>query len=424
MLAEREQPLPQGWSAIRLGEYTEESKARAGTNHQLPVLSVTKHRGIVRSEDFFKKAVYSRDTSNYKVVRPGQFAYATIHLNEGSIGKLKVRTPGVVSPMYTVFDVNTDVDSDYLLAVLKSQQSLTVYERITQGTVSRRGGIAFRTLSDLVLHHPPLGEQRKISAILSSVDEAIEKTQAVINQVLVVKRGLAQELLTRGIPGRHTHFQQTEIGEIPADWDFRLLGALATPDRGLQTGPFGSQLHKADYSPRGVPVLMPKDMMDGRVSDSNSARVPEAKAEELSRHRVKAGDLLFARRGEIGRVGLVTACEKGWLCGTGCLRFRPKDPTVSPYLRYWTSWSKSVRWLNEHAVGQTMLNLNTSILGRLPVALPSESERSDIVELLEALEKRVTTLEASVVGFRRVKSALMSVLLTGELRVTPDSEPE
>ena len=64
---------------------------------------------------------------------------------------------------------------------------------------------------------PPLPEQHKIAAILSSVDHAIEKTQAVIDQVQVVKRGLMQELLTRGLPGRHTRFKQTEIGEIPED---------------------------------------------------------------------------------------------------------------------------------------------------------------------------------------------------------------
>ena len=101
--------------------------------------------------------------------------------------------------------------------MLKSKRSLRVYGRITQGTVNRRGGISFKTLSELLLHHPLLAEQRKIAAILSSVDDAIEKTQAVIDQVQVVKRGLMQELLTRGLPGRHTRFKQTEIGEIPED---------------------------------------------------------------------------------------------------------------------------------------------------------------------------------------------------------------
>ena len=67
----------------------------------------------------------------------------------------------------------------------------------------------------LLVPRPPLPEQRKIAAILSSVDDAIEKTQAVIDQLQVVKRGLMQELLTRGLPGRHTQFKPTEIGNVP-----------------------------------------------------------------------------------------------------------------------------------------------------------------------------------------------------------------
>ena len=62
-------------------------------------------------------------------------------------------------------------------------------------------------------------EQRKIAAILSSVDDAMEKTRAVIDQVQIVKSGLMHDLLTRGLPGRHTRFKQTEIGPIPEEWE-------------------------------------------------------------------------------------------------------------------------------------------------------------------------------------------------------------
>ena len=69
-----------------------------------------------------------------------------------------------------------------------------------------------------------------------------------------------------------------------------------------------------------------------------------------------------------------------------------------------------------------MLNLNTSILGRLPVALPDDTERSAIVEVLEALERQIRTLKENVDGLGQAKRSLMSVLLTGERRVTPDTE--
>ena len=283
-------------------------------------------------------------------------------------------------------------------------------------------GLNRSTAAAVTFYVPPLPEQRKIAAILSSVDDAIEKTQAVIAQVQVVKRGLMQELLTRGLPGRHTRFKQTEIGKIPEEWDFLPLRAMAASDRGLQTGPFGSQLHASDYVINGVPVLMPQDMMNGYVSDAFCARIADERAAELSRHRVQAGDILFARRGDLGRAGLITQHEEGWLCGTGCLRFRPKNRTVSRYLRHWIAWSTSVRWLNKHAVGQTMLNLNTSILGSLPVALPCDAERSVIIGVLEAFDEQIRTLEQNTEGLGGVKSALMSILLTGELRVTPDAE--
>ena len=312
----------------------------------------------------------------------------------------------------------TGVDAAFLWHALRREVSDLA--QVSQG--STFAAINKADLSRLEIRLGSPAEQRKIAAILSSVDDAIEKTQAVIDQVQVVKRGLIQELLTRGLPGRHTRFKQTEIGEIPEDWNFLSLVDLAEPGHGLQTGPFGSQLHASDYVAHGVPVIMPKDMMNGYVSDAYSARISDEMAEELRRHKVRAGDILFARRGDLGRAGLITQHEEGWICGTGCFRFRPKNRTVSRFLRHWITWPVSVLWLNEHAVGQTMLNLNASILGRLPVALPSEAERSTIASIMEALAEQMQTLERRAEGLDTLKRSLMSVLLTGELRVTPDQE--
>ena len=100
----------------------------------------------------------------------------------------------------------------------------------------------------------------------------------------------------------------------------------------------------------------------------------------------------------------------------------PQNQAVSRFLRHWTGWPASVRWLNEHAVGQTMLNLNTSILGRLPVVLPTEAERSEVAEILETLDEQILALNREGEGLDAVKHSLMSVLLTGELRVPPDTE--
>ena len=95
----------------------------------------------------------------------------------------------------------------------------------------------FKLLKEQVIQFPrSVHEQRKIAAILSSVDDAIEKTEAVIDQVQVVKRGLMQELLTRGLPGRHTRFKRTEIGEIPAEWGTEPLCALVQDGTSITYG--------------------------------------------------------------------------------------------------------------------------------------------------------------------------------------------
>ncbi len=103
---------------------------------------------------------------------------------------------------------------------------------------------------------PPLPEQRKIAAILSSVDDAIEKTQAVIDQVQVVKRGLIRELLTRGLPGRHTRFKQTEIGPIPQDWRLKKLSEVASVQTGLAK-------NRANAGPLSVSYLRVANVQDG-----------------------------------------------------------------------------------------------------------------------------------------------------------------
>ena len=69
----------------------------------------------------------------------------------------------------------------------------------------------------------------------------------------------------------------------------------------IQTGPFGSQLHQSDYSEEGIPVVMPKDLINGKISEISIVRVEENHVDRLSRHKIQCGDILYSRRGEIGR---------------------------------------------------------------------------------------------------------------------------
>jgi type I restriction enzyme S subunit len=199
----------------------------------------------------------------------------------------------------------------------------------------------------------------------------------------------------------------------PDGWRSTTLKDVAPGESGLQTGPFGAQLHASDYTATGVPVVMPKDLDGGRINTRSIARVPEAIAASLDRHRVRAGDILFGRRGDIGRCGLVVEDERGWLCGTGCLRARP-DPRLADalFLVQLFTWETSVKWLTENAVGQTMLNLNTNILGALPLCLPPLAEQRKIATILSSVDDAIAATQAVIDHLGVVKKAMMAELLT------------
>ncbi len=155
----------------------------------------------------------------------------------------------------------------------------------------------------------------------------------------------------------------------------------------IKTGPFGSQLHKHDYREEGTPVIMPKNIINGQVSENDIARIGQDDVDRLSRHKLKPGDIVYGRRGDIGRHAFIKNREAGWLCGTGCLRISLGNGPVDPlYLHYFLNWQKIIDWIRNHAVGATMPNLNTSILQSVEVHYPLISTQKKIATVLSAYD--------------------------------------
>lgn len=183
-----------------------------------------------------------------------------------------------------------------------------------------------------------------------------------------------------------------------------LLGEIIKSHGGLiQTGPFGAQLHQHEYQDSGIPVVMPKDIKDGRINEESVARISDQKASELSRHRLKRNSIIFPRRGEISKCALISEKEEGFLCGTGCLKIELPAEVLDPkFLSYYLGLRQSVEWLERNAVGTTMLNLNTKILGRMPIPdvdIRTQKAIADILsaydDLIENNRRRMALLEES-----------------------------
>ena len=187
------------------------------------------------------------------------------------------------------------------------------------------------------------------------------------------------------------------------------LGAICEQQGGgIQTGPFGSQLHASDYAASGTPVVMPADIVGGRVSTAAIARVAVEHVERLSQHQLRFSDIVFSRRGDVTRFARVAEREVGWLCGTGCLKVRIGTGTIA--LPEWIAIALGAPevkdWLVRHAVGATMPNLNTSILGAVPLRVPPIEQQREAVEVCFALDDRIDLLRQTNATLESITQAL------------------
>ncbi len=185
-------------------------------------------------------------------------------------------------------------------------------------------------------------------------------------------------------------------------WKTNTLGEVCDEVGGIiQTGPFGSQLHESDYVEDGIPVVMPKNIIDGKIDTGDIAFIKSEDADRLARHKMSVGDIVYGRRGDIGRRAIVSGRENGWICGTGCLRVSLGNRVLNPrYLYYFLGQPMVVSWIANQAVGATMPNLNTGILRsvevrypRLPIQCRIASVLAAYDDLIENNTRRIKILE-------------------------------
>ncbi|MFC3862536.1 restriction endonuclease subunit S [Deinococcus antarcticus] len=178
---------------------------------------------------------------------------------------------------------------------------------------------------------------------------------------------------------------------MASEWENLTLAEVCARGGGnIQTGPFGSQLHAEDYVEEGIPSVMPQNIGDNRILEDGIARISPEDANRLSRYLLREGDVVYSRRGDIERRALVRSHENGWLCGTGCLRVRFGEGVVVPeYAAFYLATYEARSWLKNHAVGATMPNLNTAILGALPFVLPPLPIQRQIASILSAFDDKI-----------------------------------
>lgn len=182
-------------NCIKLSEFAEETSRRNKSKELTQVLSVTNKNGFVPPEQQFGKKIASEDLSNYKIIMKGQFAYNPSRINVGSIARLDEYISAVLSPMYTVFEINNKIiNSNYFLHWLSSKYAIHQIKLCAQGGV--REIVSFEDFKKMKIKSLPLEKQEKIADFLNLQKSEISLLKKQLEQYKLQKQGLMQKLLT------------------------------------------------------------------------------------------------------------------------------------------------------------------------------------------------------------------------------------
>src|SRR3990172_5587644 len=185
--------------------------------------------------------------------------------------------------------------------------------------------------------------------------------------------------------------RETIYGDFAADFAEDRLQTLCDPEAGIQTGPFGSQLHQEDYVAVGTAIITVEHLGENRILHEGVPRVSDADRHRLSQYLLRAGDIVFSRVGSVDRRALVRRAEDGWMFSGRCLRVRPNPEKIdSGYLSYFFGLPAFKEHIRAIAVGATMPSLNTSILSDVVVPYPPNiDEQRAIAHLLGTLDEKI-----------------------------------
>ncbi|WP_257293612.1 restriction endonuclease subunit S [Endozoicomonas sp. YOMI1] len=430
--------MSDNWSSSKLGQLTaiaiggtpsrDNSRYWASnTDNGFPWVSIAdlnKRIIIGTKEQITQAGVLS---SNVKLVRAGSVLMSF----KLSLGKVAFAgTELYTNEAIASFTCSEELDEAFLFYTLPNLANSAITDVAIKGATLNK-----KSLHNLIIKYPHKKKQHKIATILSTIDTAIERTEALITKYQQIKAGLMHDLFTRGVlpngqlrPSREQApelYQETAIGWIPKDWkSLNLKEALAASGGYLQTGPFGSQLHAHEYQDEGIPVIMPQDINDGLIDTYEIARITEARASTLAKHRVQPGDIIIARRGELSRAAAITEQETSWLCGTGCFLLRLKKSELNHYFVA-SAYRHDIvqRQIAGLAVGSTMPSLNNEVMNKLVFPFPDPEEQHRIVLRIDISDQKIRGLYQQVMKLKNQKLGLMQDLLTGRVPVSV-KEPE
>ncbi len=266
---------------------------------------------------------------------------------------------------------------------------------------------------------PPLEEQRKIATVLRSVDQAIRKTEQVVEQAERVKKGVIQEKVLDEISKPSS---PTALGDVPNNWEkVKLEDVASEQEDSLVDGPFGSSLKAEEFVEDGYArILQLQNVKEGWYSDSNIRYVDEETYEELERHSAKPGDLFIAKMASpVARACILPDQYDHYMLGCAdVVKLTPNEEFIDEFVMYCLNSYPVWKQAAAHIRGSGRLRVNLNQLKQVELPKPPRSEQEKIVAAVSEINAYIDSHKNEKQRLQRLKQGLMQDLLSGTVRTT------
>ncbi|MGG0591521.1 restriction endonuclease subunit S [Priestia megaterium] len=404
--------MPRNWNEVLWGEEfdiqggTQPPKAKFITEHKEGYVRLIQIRDF-ESDEY---AVYVPDSGTLKKCDEQDIFIARYG---ASVGRILRGLSGAYNvALAKVLMNDKEFDRDFIYYFLNS--SLFQKEIMRISARSAQSGFNKQDLYPLKVPKPILKEQHKIASILSSVDEAIEKTEAIIGQTETVKKGLMQQLLTKGIG--HTKFKKTDIGVIPEEWNVTTLKSVAVKvTDGTHQSP--------KFTEKGIPFLLVSNIVKGFIKWETEKFISNETYLELTKNRqVEKGDILYSAVGSYG-VAVVVDEDRKFSFQRHIAWIKPLGEKVeSHYVAYVLNSNIGRKQADRVAVGNAQKTVTLDSLSKFLIPLPSLKEQKEIVSILWSVDKKLKIENEKLLSLKVIKKSLMESLLTGKVLVEVDED--
>lgn len=415
--------IPIDWEVQPFFSVASEKKLKNNGMKETNLLSLS-YGQIIKRDINSNEGLLPESFETYQIVDQNDIVFRMTDLqnDQRSLRSAIVRERGIITSAYIAVQSKC-INPIFLNYLMRAYDVQKVFYAMGGGL---RQSLKFEDLRRLPLVIPSVYEQSGIVDFLNRettrIDRLISKKTRFIELLKEKRQAVITKAVTKGLD------DSVEMKDSGVEWirqmpEHWVVGRLRDFCSTISTGPFGTALGVSDYVENGIPVINPSHMEGGVCIPDSSVTVSVETATRLSFWALREGDLIAARRGELGRAAIVTHKESGWICGTGSLRLTPIPAKASPLYLYSVLQAGYARaWLDRESVGSTMPNLNESLIGRLPVVIPpSLAEQSALLLRLNQLEQRLENLTAktrrSIELLKEHRAALITAAVTGKIDV-------